>query len=195
MIQGRPQQYEFAKVFESALQLFWSKGYESTSLEDLLKATGLSRSSFYQAFVSKRDLYLKCLDAYDDHSVAVMKSDLDRAESGREFLEGGFVALCGDSDLTCNARGCMMMNAANEFAKRDEEIGVLVKRNTERICGVLTEAVERARSEGDLKSTESPEVLADYLFIAHSGMIAMMKTDIDRERIKRVSDIVLARLF
>lgn len=195
MVPGRPQQYDYATVFESALQLFWSRGFEATSMGDLLTATGLSRSSFYQAFSSKRDLYLKCLEAYDDHIIAAMRSDLAGAKTGRAFVEEGLAALYGESELTCDDRGCMMMNAAGEFPQSDTEIAAVVIRNTDRVLGVLGEAIDRCRSEGDLTATESTEALADYVFAAYSGMITMMKAGMDRRHLENASDSVQSHLF
>jgi len=83
----RPREFDIDTALERAMQVFWAKGYESTSLDDLCEATGVGRSSLYSAFNDKRDLYLRALDHYENASAARIAAALAR------FLTAGIQGL------------------------------------------------------------------------------------------------------
>jgi len=76
MVRGRPVEFDRNVALEEAMQLFWSRGYEATSLPELLERMGIARSSFYQSFGSKQDLFLEAVERYRDHLVAGLRASL-----------------------------------------------------------------------------------------------------------------------
>jgi TetR/AcrR family transcriptional repressor of nem operon len=118
---ARPPEFDRGKALNKALALFWRKGYQATSLSDLLAAMDLGRSSFYAAFTDKRTLYVECMDLF----AARMMEHLERARDEkppidvlRSFLERNFV---GARDVRPDW-GCMLVNSVLEMAGVDEDL-------------------------------------------------------------------------
>ena len=105
-----------AKV-EQAMQLFWEKGYESTSVQDLVDHLGLNRSSLYNAFGGKHELYLEALDRYRREDIEWLQEQLREAPTAVEGIRQAFVAVAERATESCC--GCFTTNAAVECAPRD----------------------------------------------------------------------------
>lgn len=88
MNRGRPRNFEPDLVLENAMQLFWSQGYEATSLQDLLLATGLSKSSLYESFGNKQSLFEAAFTRYFDIRARQMRERLEQAESPLGYIRG-----------------------------------------------------------------------------------------------------------
>ena len=87
---GRPLGFDKEQAMERALQVFWRKGYETASLQDLIEAMNLSKSSFYQTFTSKQNLYVKCLENYQSNLAGDLAAKLQQTVSARAFIEQNF---------------------------------------------------------------------------------------------------------
>lgn len=77
---GRPRSFDEAAALEAAMHVFWQKGFEATSLDDLTKAMGLSRSSFYATFGCKQTLFLRALEHYSKNGIRGLKEVAESAE-------------------------------------------------------------------------------------------------------------------
>jgi len=84
---GRPLEFDPDKAIDSAMEVFWCKGYEATSMTDLLNAMDLSKSSLYHTFGSKQRLFERCLTQYADMLSTNMEKELNASRSGRSFIE------------------------------------------------------------------------------------------------------------
>ena len=100
------------------MQVFWSRGYEATSLADLMAATGLSKSSLYDAFPSKHGLFLAALERYDDLIIEDMVRRLDEARLPRAAITALLIAVANGS-VYREQRGCLLANAVMELGPRD----------------------------------------------------------------------------
>src|SRR5512146_2087850 len=115
---ARPREFDTAEALDSGMHLLWTRGYEATSLEDLLKAMRLSKSSFYETFGTKHDFLIAALTRYVD----VVLGEL--AEGLREGLAKEAILRCFEAMLPVqgeSARGCFVQNCAIELAQRDPE--------------------------------------------------------------------------
>src|SRR5215470_5642962 len=108
---GRPRTFDMDKALDRALDVFWRKGYEGTSLSDLTKAMGINRPSLYAAFGNKANLFRKALDRYDDGPATYVHEALDEptAHAVVERLLRGAVDLLTDP---CTPPGCLMVQGA-----------------------------------------------------------------------------------
>jgi len=132
------------------MNLFWARGFEHTSMQDLLGAMDLSKSSLYQAFGGKQQLFRRCVGLYADRFVAQLRQGLAAAPSGRGFIEAFLYSVLDDVDGDQPPRGCLVMNTASEFAQNEPEIARDVMQSIDRFRGVLQAAVERAQREGSI---------------------------------------------
>jgi TetR/AcrR family transcriptional repressor of nem operon len=168
----RTREFDQEQVLEAALQAFWQKGYEATSLTDLLEATGLARQSLYNAFGDKRALFLASLRRYADVGIGRLA----------EALEGGSVraairAVFEDA-LHCVQRnqGCFLVNASTELLPRDGEVGRLVASTMARQERAFADALRRGVREGELHLTPRRiEQTARFLVAALQGLRVMVK--------------------
>ncbi len=176
------------------MQLFWSKGYESASLQDLLETMGLSRSSFYQTFGNKHQLFERCVVRYRDAMVGSMHDQLERAHSARQFIEQMFYQLAKEARGSGHRRGCLVMNSASEFADRDAVVADLIAESKDAFIGVLETVVARAQREGDIPADKDARALARYLFSSMTGMKIVVKAGASQSEVKEIVSITLQAL-
>ena len=191
---GRPREFDEMAATDDAMQLFWSRGFEATSLQDLIDHMDLSKSSFYQTFGSKHDLFQRCLVRYQEIIVSEMRQYLARSESGAAFIRDALAQVADETRGPLSRRGCLLMNTAAEFAQRDPSIAARVASGTRALCRVFREAVVRAQEEGNLSETWDPDALAHYLVTTVSGLKTMVKAGASRRTVLETADIALAVL-
>jgi TetR/AcrR family transcriptional repressor of nem operon len=179
MTVGRPAEFEHDAVLDTAMELFWQRGYEATSLADLLDVMGLSRSSFYRSFKSKHELFLCCLDRYRVKTTADLRQRLDRAASGRDFIEEALYWAIEEVVESADPRGCLIMNTATEFAQRDGPISRAVADGLDDYRAIFLEAIERGRAEGSIEPPQDDRLMANYLVTTMSGLRTMVKAGTD----------------
>ena len=176
------------------MALFWERGFACASLQDLLRATGLSKSSLYQTFGSKQALFAHCIRHYSESRAAQMRAQLEAAPTALGFLRGCFAEIAASAGSAPARRGCLVMNTASEFAQSDAQIATLVGDSLAGFREVFREALERARHEGDIPAAGDTAVLADYLLSNVSGLRTMAKAGADRARLQATADIALRAL-
>ncbi|MEJ8474031.1 TetR/AcrR family transcriptional regulator [Roseibium algae] len=125
---GRPRGFNEAKVLDAALHLFWRKGFEATSLDDLTAEMGLSRSSFYSAFGSKQGVLITALTSYSNAALAAFQ---ELSESGDEDAVASMMSALADPNG--GPRGCMLVNCITELAPHQEEVAEIGRRHLARI--------------------------------------------------------------
>lgn len=194
MSAGRPLQFNPEVALNAAMLLFWRKGYESTSLLDLLTAMGLSKSSFYQAFKSKHRLFQLSIQHYQNELSENLQMQMKLADSSRDFLENLFRNVASETSGPDARRGCLLMNTANEFAQTDSEIAGLVAGSIEHLTNIFEQAILQAQDEDKISKDKDARSLAIYLVSSMSGLKNMVKAGADRETIKRIVDNVLSVL-
>src|SRR5262245_16589595 len=130
---ARPRQYDPDVVVDRAMQVFWAKGYEATSLDDICNATRLNRSSLYSAFGDKRALFLEALDRYGDRAVAKVAAALALPVPIREALRSFLTEMIDQIIAGPGRTGCFIGNCAAEVARNDRGAAASVQRNLDRI--------------------------------------------------------------
>lgn len=191
---GRPLEFDPEQVLDAAMHVFWSKGYETTSLQDLLKAMGLSKSSFYQAFGGKQPLFERCIQRYRESIAADMLKRLDKAASGRQFIADMLYSVADEARGPKKPCGCLVMNTANEFAQRDPAVAEWVKKGVGRFTAVFKAAVRRAQAEGEISADRDAAGLANYLVSSMSGLKTLVKAGAGEKAVKDIVRVILRAL-
>jgi TetR/AcrR family transcriptional repressor of nem operon len=194
MTMGRPAEFDRDRVLDAAMQLFWRKGYEATSLTDLLNTMGLSKSSLYQAFGSKHELFESCIKRYRDMLVADMQAALDSAESAHRFIEQIFYDVAAETKSNVTRRGCLVMNTASEFSQRDPTIARRVSASTRAFSKVFATAVRQAQRDGEIPTDRDPAVLASYLVSSMTGLRTMVKAGASKRKVRDIARVILTAL-
>ena len=176
------------------MEAFWAMGYEACSMQDLLRVTGLSKSSLYHTFGSKRELYQRCLRRYRTTSAEHLQLHLDTSSSTRDFIVKTLTAAADEAGSGNAPRGCFVMNTAAEFAQTDSEVAKLVEESLSRIRTVYLEALRRGQESGEITRDRSAEELSNYLVTSMGGLRTMVKAGMDAGTVRSVVDIVIRAL-
>ncbi len=191
---ARPLEFDPDQALDEAMELFWSNGYDATSLSDLLDVMELSKSSFYQSFGNKKQLYQQCLHQYRNQVSKKLLADLDKAVSAMDFLEDLFVSISRKANTPKGRRGCLIMNSASAKAPFDQEIGKIVSDGAQQFEKIFYKAIKRAQKEGDIPSNKDPHTIAKYLVSSRSGLLAMAKSGSTTEELNQIIDVILIGL-
>lgn len=191
---GRPRQHDGEYVLDTALNLFWRQGYQATSLHDLVQATAVSKSSLYQLFGSKQELFLCCLQRYQDRTADALYGRLERSSSAAHFIADALLQVINDGQRVGDPRGCLVMNTATEVAQRDVAIAACVTRGLNRYHHIFQHALERAQREGSIDSNQDVGLLAHYLVTVMSGLQTMVKAGSDGSMLRALVPVIMQAL-
>jgi len=191
---GRPREFDPEDALDEAVEVFWTQGFDATSLRDLLEAMDLSKSSFYQTYGSKGELYLECIDRYRDRVVARMMQDLEQADSARAFIEDAFRTLTRNLDAENGRRPCLVMNDSGDVERREEAVARRMQQGAAQFETVFRTAIERAQEAGDVSPKKDPEALARYLMSSRSGLLAVRKAGASEDELQDIVEVTLSAL-
>lgn len=191
---GRPREFDTEQALQAAMQVFWSKGYEATSLADLITAMNISKSSFYQTFENKHQLFQNCINYYQDRFISDLIDSLKKAKTGRTFIEDTFMSMAEKARPKSDRRGCLILNCVSEFAQKDPVISKIITKSIQQMTDVFLSAVKRAQQEGGIPANKKPLPLARYLLSSMNGLTTMIKAGAGTTEIKEVTQVVLAAL-
>lgn len=167
---GRPKIFDDEAVINSAEQLFWSKGYELTSTEELLKAMGIGKGSFYLAFKGgKRELFEKVLDRVSRRELGTLHHNLSKMEQPLAALKSLFrnIALAPEN-VNCN--GCLFGNTIAEFSNTDLLLKEKAINHLKQLESIFLNVIQNAQQSGELKNNADPVLLARHLLTVWNGL-------------------------
>jgi TetR/AcrR family transcriptional repressor of nem operon len=190
---ARTKEFDPEAVLESAMELFWRRGYEATSTAELVDHLGIGRASLYATFGSKHELYLKALERYvetGDPPIVEALSQPGPALPAVRALVRRFADEASNDELR---RGCFVVNAAMELPA-DAPAGERVRSSWDTLEVALTSALTRARAQGELASGRDPRSLARFLVVMLQGMRVIGKGGSDPNRLRDAAEETLAAL-
>ena len=169
---GRPREFDDEAVLEAAMDAFWEKGYEATSLSDLCCCTGLHKGSLYQAFGDKHELFMKALQHYSDTEFRRVADVAFKAGSPLGSIRAAVKQICEDVG---HEKGCMMINSMVELAPHDPEVRERLRGFAEQRTQIMTDLIAKAQEAGEIRVKEKPEILARQLMVTLAGAAAIVK--------------------
>ncbi|MCK5325371.1 MAG: TetR/AcrR family transcriptional regulator [Woeseiaceae bacterium] len=182
---GRPREFDEEAALEAAMDAFWQKGYEATSLTDLCTCTGLHKGSLYQAFGDKHSLFMRSLHHYADREFKDTAVVAYQFESPLDSIRAIVRTVC---DHAAEGRGCLMINSMVELAPHDPEVKQAIENEGQKRIRVFTELLTRARDKGEIRADLVPEKLAQQLLIGLAGAAAMVKGLVTTEQVMEILD-------
>lgn len=195
---ARPRSFDEERALDAAMHAFWANGYEATSTQDLCEATGLGRSSIYNTFTSKHDLFRRALTRYMDTMNAgqlQILEDVERPATERlralldRVIEGEFERR-GDG----NSIGCLTVNTTVELAGRDPEAAALLERDLATRLTVLSATIRAGQRDGDITSGRDADTLARYVNAVIGGMRVSAQGGADRATLLAIADTAMDAL-
>ncbi len=191
---ARPREFDEAVVLDAAVNCFWTRGYEATSVRDLAAEMGITGPSLYNAFGDKRSLFRVALERYVQlwtrARIAEVERKLAPKEAVRAFIAGIIERSLDDPDR----RGCMLVNAALEIAPHDAEIGAEVAVWLGEIEGFFRRAIAAAQAAGTVPAERDARDLARLLLGVTLGMRVLARANPDRQLLEGVARPALALL-
>lgn len=129
---GRPRAFDRDTVLDAAVRVFWEKGYEGTSLDDLTTAMGIKRPSIYATFGKKHDLFLAAIDRYAAVQGMAQSAPLRDEQNIRDAVAGYYHQIVRTVSSSDNPRGCLIGSVATEVAERDPVVKEKIADNLSR---------------------------------------------------------------
>ncbi|NCF37776.1 MAG: TetR family transcriptional regulator [Gammaproteobacteria bacterium] len=167
---ARPRQFDETLVIESLMNVFWEKGYEATSMQDLVAASGLLKGSLYGAFGDKHAMYLSALKHYDRTRIQAGIDVLNGEGSARQKIARLFDNVIEATKRGLFAGGCLLCNASLEMAARDPEVKAEVKTTIRRLKVAIMEALSPR-----IANEDQAAALAAFIVSAYFGSRVLAK--------------------
>lgn len=173
---ARPRAFSEAAVLDAAIECFWRRGYEATSVRDLAASMGIAGASLYNAFGDKRGLYQRALERYVEGSFVERAERLENSLPPRQAIAAFFdeVVRCSLDDT--QRKGCMLINSAIEVAPHDADMGRAVAAVLTRVEAFFLRCVEAGQSRGAISAKVAASDLARLLLSTLLGLRVLARS-------------------
>ncbi|MFH8890260.1 TetR/AcrR family transcriptional regulator [Streptomyces sp. NPDC017949] len=192
---ARTKEFDPDAALQSALELFWRRGYEATSMADLVEHLGIGRASIYATFGNKRELYLKSLDRYNENRDSDLLGELSQpgpALPSVRTVVRRFAAEANSDER--RLKGCFVTNTAAELGAHDAAAARRVEASWDHFETLLRSALVRAQAQGELPSDRDPRALARMLLVLMQGLRVVGKASEDPGRVRDAAEQALTLL-
>jgi len=188
------KQFNREKVLEVASTIFHQNGYNGTSIDEILKATGLSRSSLYDSFKDKHSLYLQSLEHYKNTENAAYETVNQKKLNGLQKLELLFKEVVNHLIANPHDNGCLMVNAAAEMSKHCEKTAQVVCNNKDSVQDLFTGWLVDAQSSKALQLSKPPKSYSPFLFNALCGLKVLSQSGATKSELNNVVKVTIDAL-
>lgn len=188
------KQFDETAVLIKAQEVFAEKGYNGTSMDDLVKATGLSRSSIYDTFGDKHGLFLKSLEQYRDHQNGCLQNTVAQASGPKKKIQYAFAFLAKEIVADKKGLGCLMLNVSMEMSCVDKVIAAFANKSVEATENQFTAWVKEGQAAGEISKAFTPKALGRYLANSYFGLRLTCRNRPDADIIKDVIKTTLTIL-
>ncbi|MFE9859751.1 TetR/AcrR family transcriptional regulator [Streptomyces sp. NPDC005780] len=192
---ARTKEFDPDAALQSALELFWRRGYEATSVADLVEHLGIGRASIYATFGGKNELYLKAMDRYAEMRDPLLLAELSQPGPALPAVRAvvrRFAAEAASPKGRLN--GCFVTNTAAELAPHDPAAARRVEISWERLEAPLHSALVRAQAQSELPGDRDPRALARMLLVLLQGIRVVGKASDDPARVRDAAEQALTLL-
>lgn len=177
---ARTKDFDEKEVLTKAVHLFWHKGYNGTSMQDLVDGLGISRSSLYDTYGDKHTLFIKALESYQENASGsmcnIVTNNVSAKEAIKQLLELTAVELIDDNQH----KGCFMTNAAVEVAPHDAEVSNVICQNDQLIENAFYTAIKKGQKSGEISDKKDPRAIARFIFNTVKGLRVSAKSVTDK---------------
>ena len=191
---ARPREFDEVTALEAAIECFWQRGYEATSVRDLADRMGISAPSLYNAYGDKHALFVQALERYLDHSTRARIKRLEELlppkQAVRRFIEEIIARSVNDRER----RGCFLINSALEVAPHDRELGALIAGRLAEIEAFFYRSIEAAQAEGAVPRDRVAKDIARLLLGVLLGIRVLARSKPERALLEGVARPALALL-
>lgn len=187
------KQFDKEAVLDQALGAFWSRGFEATSLQQLVDCTGVNRASLYATYGDKRALFCAALERYDERRRRML-ARLEENYPPREAIRQLFIQYTGAVQPDGENPGCFLTNTALELAAHDREIRAVIARSQADIEQFFARLAARGVAEGDFRPDLDPAAAGRALLAALLGTVVLVRSRPEPELLASIAASALAAL-
>ena len=191
---ARPKAFDEVTALDAAAELFWSQGYDGTSMAELETAMDMGRQSIYNAFGDKRALFLRALERYTQWNRQRLAEPLLAEEAGLHTIRAFFDSMIDFSTVQGPRRGCLVANSILEIGASDEGIAHSCAANQNLMLRGFENALGNAARRGELPASRNVAATARMLLSQTYGMSVLSKAGMSREELTGSARELLARL-
>ena len=189
---ARPREFDIDDALDDAMHAFWQRGYEATSLADLMAVTGLQKGSLYKAFGDKHNLFMQALSRYLEQRAREQREVLAQAPTVKEGLLALLTqAIDVATDPKQSCRGCLAVNSVVELSAHDtkaaERLNDHMQRTVQRIAG----AIAQGQACGELRQDIQADTLAQWLLVFLTGLLASLRGPLDKASARELAQLTL----
>ena len=189
---GRPKEFDPRETLEDIMSVFWLKGYEGASLQDIEAVTGLKKPSLYRTFGDKRAMYLAALAAYDEMEVQNAKAILSRPGSARARIQRLLGVVIESAAADKMRRGCFLCNASIDQASHDPATRKLVSAAMGRLASHIADAL--AASPVYAGNSRKRDKMAAKILASYCGLRVLIKAGLSEEVLKNAASQIVSEV-
>lgn len=193
MTLGRPKEFDRKEALESAMEVFWAKGFADASVRDLLEGMGINRGSMYDTFGDKRALFLAAIDHYRQEVAGPLVEGLSAPGSPLENIRKTLSRLA-EAAGTKECRGCLITNVTVEIAPHDPEVAKAMKSALTHTEAALRKTLDRAVEEREINAKADTRALARFLLNTMQGLVVLGKAKLGKKTSSDVIEVAMAAL-
>jgi len=183
----RHKEFDREEVVLKAMMVFWNKGYEASSMQDLVDRMKINRFSLYETFKSKHELFLEALQAYYENVAIPFFHRLKDSTEGLKAIESILMELVSGIKSGQSSNGCLMCNTIAELgARKDKRTTIILEKSLKAIEGCFYEALSRARQLGEISKSVNASEYAKVLVGYTTGLLIVAKVLSEKEMRKSV---------
>ena len=191
---ARQKEFDKEAALHQAMETFWARGYEATSIQHLVESMGINRQSLYDTFGDKHALFLAALDHYRDVESRKVFELLEGSGSVKKAVRQLYTGVIECSLESKERRGCFMSNAISELAGRCKETAARTCSNMNALEDALYRALVRCKKSGELTNVSDPRAVARFLYSNLQGLTLVAKANPDRKALEDVVKVSLSVL-
>lgn len=189
MPRGRPKAFCEDDCVDKATQLFWQRGYESTSMDDLTEALGIGPSSLYRTFGSKEELFERCVDKYEEVEGNLIATQLDSAQRVAASLRNLLFAAAGHYTRSGKPRGCMVVLTSIDRCGAPSGIERMLKQRRRRAEKAIASFIASGKERGDVRTNADEVAAAKFVFTTMQGMSLQARDGAKKAELEEVADL------
>lgn len=184
------KQFDVHQTLEKAMQTFWNRGYEATSMQDLVDSTGINRASLYATYGDKHELFLAALQRYEDAFLHKSLIELESRFAPREAIRQLFlsfthrVAARGSDSRS----GCFMTNTAMELAAHDPDAEEIVVRTQKGMEAFFARMIRKGQAAGEIGPQVKPKEAASRLLALLIGLSVLCRSRPEKALLQTIVD-------
>jgi TetR/AcrR family transcriptional repressor of nem operon len=193
-VMARTKDFDEDEVLRKAVNLFWLRGYNATSMQDLVDGLGISRSSLYDTYGDKHTLFIKALESYQTANSGQMCGIVNSGKPAKETIRR-LLNMIIDELLNDKAqRGCFMVNAEVEVAPHDSQVSQIICTSDQQVEDAFYIVIKKGQENGEIKNPQDARALSRFIFNTVKGIQVTAKSTSDKAVFEDIIKMALSVL-